>query len=105
MSSVLITRVHHAFATQGGSDGIEKSLASWQGPVLMQFPQLGDDSIAVIWTMVERHDAESPRAPFWLSLPQQLHSGLSMSDALLQTLQGIPAYTELATSRKVLISV
>lgn len=77
----------------------------FQGPVLMQFPQLGDDSIAVIWTMVERHDAESPRAPFWQSLPGQLHSGFSMSDSLLQALQGTPAYTEIDTSRKVLIPV
>lgn len=71
----------------------------------MQFPQLGDDSIAVVWTMVERHDADSPRAPFWKSLPEQLHSGLSMSDSLLQTLQGTPAYAEIDTSRKVIICV
>lgn len=85
-----------------------RRLVAWmslQGPVLMQFPQLGDDSIAVIWTMVERHDADSPRAPFWQSLPQQLHSGLSMSESLLQTLQGTPAYAEIDTSRKVYTSV
>lgn len=76
-----------------------------QGPVLTQFPQLADDSIAVIWTMVERHDEASPRAPFWQSLPYQLHSGFSMSDSLLQTLEGIPAYAEIRTSRKVPASV
>lgn len=73
-----------------------------QGPVLTQFPQLADDSIAVIWTMVDRHDEESPRAPFWQSLPSQLHSGFAMSDCLLQTLQGTPGYAEICTSRKVL---
>ena len=76
-----------------------------QGPVLTQFSQLADDSIAVIWTMVERHDEESPRAPFWRSLPDQLHSGFSMSDRLLQTLEGTPAYAEICTSRKVSASV
>lgn len=76
-----------------------------QGPVLTQFPQLADDSIAVIWTMVERHDEESPTAPFWRSLPSQLHSGFSMSDRLLQTLQGTPGYAETCTSRKVLAFV
>lgn len=76
-----------------------------QGPVLTQFPQLADDSIAVIWTMVERHDEESPRAPFWQSLPSQLHSGFNMSDSLLQTLDGTPAYAEICSSRKVLASV
>ena len=76
-----------------------------QGPVLTQFPQLADDSIAVIWTMVERHDKESPRAPFWQSLPNELHSGFSMSDSLLQTLQGTPAYAEICNSRKVPASV
>ena len=73
-----------------------------QGPVLTQFPQLGADSVAVIWTMVERHDEESARAPFWQSLPDQLHSGFSMSERLLQTLQGTPAYAEICSSRKVL---
>lgn len=72
-----------------------------QGPVLMQFPQLADDSIAVIWTMVERHDTDSQWAPFWQSLPQTLHSGLSMSENLLQTLQGTSAYAECTGARQV----
>lgn len=76
-----------------------------QGPVLTQFPQLADDSIAVIWTMADRHDEESPWAPFWRSLPSQLHSGFFMSDRLLQTLQGTPGYADICTSRQVLVLV
>ncbi len=67
----------------------------------MQFKQLGGDSIAVIWTMVERHDPDSQWAAFWQSLPETLHSGLSMSDTLLQALQGTSAYTECHSARQV----
>ena len=51
--------------------------------------------------MVERHDEESLWAPFWCSLPPALHSALTMSDSLVQALQGTPAYAEIATSRQV----
>ena len=67
----------------------------------MQFKQLGGDSIAVIWTMVERHDPDSQWAAFWQSLPETLYSGLSMSDTLLQALQGMSAYTECHSARQV----
>lgn len=70
------------------------------GPALMQFTQLGGDSIAVIWTMVERHDADSQWAAFWQSLPETLHSGLTMSDTLLQALQGTSAHTECHSARQ-----
>ena len=65
------------------------------------FTQLGGDSIAVIWTMVERHDPDSQWAAFWQSLPEMLHSGLSMSDTLLQALQGTSAHTECHSARQV----
>ena len=67
----------------------------------MQFTQLGGDSIAVIWTMVERHDPDSHWAAFWQSLPETLHSGLTMSDTLLQALQGTSAHTECHSARQV----
>ena len=67
----------------------------------MQFPQLGDDSIAVIWTMVERHDSESTWAPFWQSLPGTLQSGLSMSEELLQALEGLPDHAEIVSAHQV----
>lgn len=51
--------------------------------------------------MVERHDPESPWALFWQSLPQTLQSGLSMSDRLLHTLEGTPAYAECSNARQV----
>ena len=72
-----------------------------QGPVLAQFSQLSDDSIAVIWTMVDRHDPESKWESFWLSLPEELHSGLSMSDNLLQILEGLPDFAECSNARQV----
>ena len=72
-----------------------------QGPVLTQFPQLGDDSIAVMWTMVECHDPESTWAPFWQSLPGTLRSGLGMSEELLQALEGLPDYAEIVSARQV----
>ena len=78
-----------------------QKLRCWQGPALMQFTQLGGDSIAVIWTMVERHDPDSHWAAFWQSLPETLHSGLTMSDTLLQALQGTSAHTECHSARQV----
>ncbi len=78
-----------------------QKLRCLQGPALMQFTQLGSDSIAVIWTMVERHDADSQWAAFWQSLPETLHSGLSMSDTLLHALQGTSAHTECHSARQV----
>ncbi len=76
-------------------------LCCLQGPALMQFTQLGGDSIAVIWTMAERHDPDSQWAAFWQSLPETLHSGLSMSDTLLQALQSTSAHTECHSARQV----
>ncbi len=32
---------------------------------------LDDDSIALIWTCVERREPEAEAAPFWASLPQR----------------------------------
>ena len=48
-----------------------------QGRVLQRLPVLADqvESIALIWTLVERHDEDSDFAPFWRSLPQQLNTG------------------------------
>ena len=72
-----------------------------QGPVLMQFPQLGGDSIAVIWTMVDRHDPDSQWLPFWQSLPGTLQSGLSMAEELLQVLEGLPDHAECVSACQV----
>ncbi len=41
-----------------------------QGAVLRRIPGLDEESAAVLWTMVDRRDAESPHAAFWASLPQ-----------------------------------
>ena len=69
--------------------------------MLAQFPQLSADSIAVIWTMAERQDAESTWKPFWDSLPHTLHSGLSMPESLVQVLQGTPAHAQCQSAREV----
>lgn len=76
-----------------------------QGAVLAQFPQLSPDTIAVIWTMAERHDQDSIWNVFWASLPQKLCSGLSMPEALVGLLHGTSAHAECTTARQVSIHV
>jgi hypothetical protein len=36
---------------------------------------VGDDTLALVWTMVERHEPESAYQPFWASLPQRFGTG------------------------------
>lgn len=36
---------------------------------------LHSELVLLLFTMVDRHDAESPWAPFWRSLPQRLVTG------------------------------
>ena len=76
-----------------------------QGAVLAQFPHLSSDAIAVIWTMAERHDQDSPWGPFWACLPQKLDSGLSMPEAHVDLLQGTSAHAECITAQQVRIDM
>mgnify|MGYP001807373957 CR=1 FL=1 len=40
---------------------------------------LGDDSVALIWTCVERREPEAPAAAWWASLPQRFSTGRAQS--------------------------
>eukprot|EP00798_Chlamydomonas_sp_ICE-L_P010016 gene10016-7903_t len=49
------------------------------GAVLQRLPGLGEEAIALIWTMVERREPESPFAAYWASLPDHFGTGLSVA--------------------------
>lgn len=57
------------------------------GKALCQLPDLGDETIAVIWTMVDRHDDESTHTAFWSSLPSAIGTGLSADDEDIRLLE------------------
>lgn len=47
------------------------------GQALQQLP-LDEQSLLLVWLMAERHDTDSPHAPFWRALPQQFCSGAEL---------------------------
>lgn len=51
--------------------------ASDFGTALMALPMLAHDleALALVWSMVERHDPASTTAPFWRALPDKFHTG------------------------------
>lgn len=62
-----------------------------QGPVLKRIPGLDPESAAVIWTMIDRHDLDSPWAAFWAALPAAFDTGLGVLEGRLQkALAGAP---------------
>lgn len=71
------------------------------GVALRRIPglQLHEETLALLWTMVERHDDESPHSAFWASLPQRLYTGLTVSDTELDVLRGSPCYAECVSAR------
>ena len=69
------------------------------GAALARIPGLGDDALALIWTMVERHDEEAAAAPFWAALPARFCTGLSAPRALVALLAGTPAATRFEAAR------
>ncbi len=46
-----------------------------QGHALARIPGLAAESAALIWTMVDRTDEDSPHAAFWAAMPPQLTTG------------------------------
>jgi hypothetical protein len=60
---------------------------------------LDPETLAVIWTMVDRHEPESPHAPFWSALPAHFSTGLSVSQGLVDVLRGLPLHLEMMTAR------
>lgn len=51
------------------------ALASDLGQAIARVPDIDDDTLKLLWTMAERHDAKSPLAPFWQSLPAEIGTG------------------------------
>ncbi|KAG2436622.1 hypothetical protein HYH02_011557 [Chlamydomonas schloesseri] len=80
----------------------ESAKESDLGKVLAALPLgLGDDSIALIWTCVERHEPEAAAAAWWASLPQRFATVLSASDADVEAaLAGSPLAAEAAEARR-----
>jgi hypothetical protein len=64
------------------------------------WPGLDAESLAVTWTMVERHDRDSPHAPFWAALPAAFGTALSVPEPLFGLMRGLPAYQEAAAARR-----
>ena len=56
----------------------DTALASDLGRAIASVPGVDDDTVKLLWTMAERHDRESPRAPFWQSLPATMVTGVRL---------------------------
>ncbi|KXZ49282.1 hypothetical protein GPECTOR_22g876 [Gonium pectorale] len=71
------------------------------GKVLAALPLgLGDDSIALIWSCVERREPEAEHAPFWAALPERFATLLSAPEPLLGLLEGTPLHVEATRARQ-----
>ncbi|KAK9831771.1 hypothetical protein WJX74_008834 [Apatococcus lobatus] len=68
----------------------ETALSSDLGGALRQLPGLDADNILLIWTMVERHEADSTWAPFWKHLPDQFGTALGVSEEDIELLRDTP---------------
>lgn len=62
-------------------------------------PGLDPETLAVIWTMCDRHAPESPHVPFWSALPASFGTGLSAPQPLLDLLKGVPLHQECMSAR------
>lgn len=60
---------------------------------------LDPETLAVIWTMVDRQEPESPHAPFWAALPAHFGSALSAPQPQLDLLKGVPLFQECVSAR------
>lgn len=74
------------------------------GRMLSKIPNLSMDNLLIIFTMIDRHDAESEWAPFWASLPETFMTGFSFPKPLVDTLQGTAAHLEIARGQEHLMT-
>lgn len=52
----------------------ETARSSDFGQALQRLP-LDEQSLLLLWIMVERHDADAQHAALWRALPQEIHTG------------------------------
>eukprot|EP00884_Botryococcus_braunii_P010044 jgi/Botrbrau1/19040/Bobra.0100s0067.1 len=76
--------------------------ASDIGSAVASIPGVHPESISLIYTMVDRHDPDSPFAPFWVSLPPFLLTGLGAPHSMLDDLDGTPLSHQVARHREVI---
>lgn len=74
-----------------------------QGRALQKLPLgLNEESLAIVWTMVDRTDPESPLAPWWDSLPAHFNTALSVPREQLDAcLHGSSLLSEALQARQV----
>ncbi|GAQ82874.1 Putative N-methyltransferase domain and SET domain containing protein [Klebsormidium nitens] len=63
-------------------------------------PDLDEDTAALLWSMRERHVSSSRWAPFFRSLPEAFHTGLSFSTATIDELEDTPAFEGLLAAQQ-----
>ena len=54
---------------------LEMARESDFGKLLARLPGMDDESLLVVWTMVERQEPEAQQRSFWVALPEQLETG------------------------------
>jgi hypothetical protein len=61
---------------------------------------LDPETLAVVWTMVDRWDADSDAKPFWQALPERFSTGLSVPGPLVDLMKGLQEYLEFKRARQ-----
>jgi hypothetical protein len=61
---------------------------------------LNPETLAVIWTMVERWDAVSDVKPFWQALPERFCTGLSVPEPLVDMMKGLQEQQQFKQARQ-----
>ncbi|KAL4860156.1 Histone-lysine N-methyltransferase setd3 [Chlorella vulgaris] len=74
-------------------------MATDLGRMLHAIPNLTVDNLLIIFTMIDRHDADSRWALYWRSLPHRYYTGLSFPQAVVDALRGTAAHLELTRAQ------
>ncbi|KAK9809346.1 hypothetical protein WJX73_007373 [Symbiochloris irregularis] len=70
------------------------------GRALLATNAVDPETLRLIWTMIDRPDAESRFSAFWTSLPERLLTGLTAPDEDAEMLASTPCYPQLAAARQ-----
>ena len=65
------------------------------GKMLSVIPGLSMDNLLILFTMIDRWDADSIWRPFWKQLPNAFRTGISFHPSVVDLLQGSAAYDEI----------